>query len=147
MEHEPPEMYCVKHEYVALLQNRRTEIESLKKRIWVLDEFILRVATLDNLDVRQQAVCFFFCKSTRTSLPQENYFSPALPSTRRRIAHRLHAGGGVEITPADSGFGEEQGFRNCLAWFGLQVADQARRGCGCGSSAGDGGGVFEAKRR
>jgi Fe-S oxidoreductase len=43
---EPPEVYCLKHEYSALLPNRRAEIESLKKRTWVLDEFILRVVNL-----------------------------------------------------------------------------------------------------
>jgi len=43
---EPPEVYCLKHEYSALLPNRRAEIESLKKRTWVLDEFLLRVASL-----------------------------------------------------------------------------------------------------
>ena len=47
---EPPEVYCLKHEYTALMPNRRAEIESLKKRTWVLDEFILRVATNGNLD-------------------------------------------------------------------------------------------------
>jgi FAD/FMN-containing dehydrogenase/Fe-S oxidoreductase len=40
---EPPEVYCLKHEYTALLPERRKEIESLKNRTWVLDEFILRV--------------------------------------------------------------------------------------------------------
>jgi len=40
---EPPEVYCLKHEYSALLPDRREEIESIKNRTWVLDEFILRV--------------------------------------------------------------------------------------------------------
>jgi FAD/FMN-containing dehydrogenase/Fe-S oxidoreductase len=47
---EPPEVYCLKHEYTALLPNRRVEIESLQKRTWVLDEFILRVVTLESLE-------------------------------------------------------------------------------------------------
>jgi FAD/FMN-containing dehydrogenase/Fe-S oxidoreductase len=46
---EPPEVYCLKHEYVALMPERQAEIESIKKRIWVLDEFILRIVTLGNL--------------------------------------------------------------------------------------------------
>jgi FAD/FMN-containing dehydrogenase/Fe-S oxidoreductase len=48
---EPPEVYCLKHEYTALMPDRRAEIESLKKRTWVLDEFLLRVANIeqDNL--------------------------------------------------------------------------------------------------
>jgi FAD/FMN-containing dehydrogenase/Fe-S oxidoreductase len=45
---EPPEMYCLKHEYVALMPDRRAEIESLTKRVWVLDEFVLRVAALES---------------------------------------------------------------------------------------------------
>jgi len=44
---EPPEVYCLKHEYSALLPGRRAEIESLKKRAWTLDEFILRVVSLE----------------------------------------------------------------------------------------------------
>jgi FAD/FMN-containing dehydrogenase/Fe-S oxidoreductase len=43
---EPPEVYCLKHEYAALIPNRRAEVESLKQRAWVLDEFVLRVAAL-----------------------------------------------------------------------------------------------------
>ncbi|MBI3161794.1 MAG: 4Fe-4S dicluster domain-containing protein, partial [Chloroflexi bacterium] len=39
---EPPEIYCLKHEYVSLLPNRREEIESISKRVWLLDEFLLR---------------------------------------------------------------------------------------------------------
>ncbi len=69
-------MYCIKHEYVALLQNRRTEIESLKKRIWALDEFILRVATPNNLDVRQFAVCFFFAKARGQAPRKKITFHP-----------------------------------------------------------------------
>jgi len=47
---EPPEVYCLKHEYPALLPERRMEIESLKNRTWVLDEFVLRVATSGSLE-------------------------------------------------------------------------------------------------
>ncbi len=42
---EPPEVYCLKHEYVALLPERRTEIESLTKNVWLVDEFLLRIGT------------------------------------------------------------------------------------------------------
>ena len=45
---EPPEIYCLKHEYVALLPNRRAEIESITKRVWLLDEFILRALKSDS---------------------------------------------------------------------------------------------------
>ena len=40
---EPPELYCLKHEYESLLPNRKEEIESIKKRTWLVDEFIMRV--------------------------------------------------------------------------------------------------------
>ncbi len=46
---EPPEVYCLKHEYIALLPNRRMEIESITKRVWLMDEFILRNMESDNL--------------------------------------------------------------------------------------------------
>jgi FAD/FMN-containing dehydrogenase/Fe-S oxidoreductase len=39
---EPPEVYCLKHEYVALLPKRRAEIESVTKKVWLVDEFLLR---------------------------------------------------------------------------------------------------------
>lgn len=40
---EPPEVYCLKHEYLSLLPNRREEIKSITKKVWLVDEFILRV--------------------------------------------------------------------------------------------------------
>ncbi|RJP56124.1 MAG: FAD-binding oxidoreductase [Anaerolineaceae bacterium] len=43
---EPPEVYCLKHEYSSLLPKRRAEIQSLAKRVWLMDEFILRAANL-----------------------------------------------------------------------------------------------------
>ncbi len=45
---EPPEVYCLKHEYVALLPERRAEIESISKRVWMVDEFLLRVGNWAN---------------------------------------------------------------------------------------------------
>ncbi|MBM3181389.1 MAG: FAD-binding protein [Chloroflexi bacterium] len=44
---EPPEVYCLKHEYAALLPERRAEIESITKRVWLVDEFILRSGGFD----------------------------------------------------------------------------------------------------
>ena len=66
---EPPEVYCLKHEYFALLPNRRTEIESITKNVWLMDEFLLRadvindlrVASkeqLDNLEVEDRKITF-----------------------------------------------------------------------------------------
>lgn len=46
---EPPEVYCLKHEYVALLPHRKAEIESIN--VFMIDEFILRVAKLEKLDI------------------------------------------------------------------------------------------------
>ena len=48
---EPPELYCLKHEYESLLPNRKEEIESIKKRTWLVDEFILRVVNEAKMDI------------------------------------------------------------------------------------------------
>lgn len=45
---EPPEVYCLKHEYVALFPERHEEIESIAKNTWLVDEFLLRIGTLGN---------------------------------------------------------------------------------------------------
>lgn len=46
---EPPEVYCLKDEYVALLPHRKAEIESISKHVFMLDEFVLRVAKSGSL--------------------------------------------------------------------------------------------------
>ena len=48
---EPPEVYCLKHEYQALMPSRREEIRSLTKRVWLVDEFVLRVANMENIEL------------------------------------------------------------------------------------------------
>ena len=66
---EPPEVYCLKHEYVALLPERRAEIESITKNVWLVDEFLLRTDVinglriankeqLDNLEVGDRKILF-----------------------------------------------------------------------------------------
>ena len=40
---EPSEVYCLKYEYVGLLPERRAEIESITKKVWLVDEFLLRI--------------------------------------------------------------------------------------------------------
>lgn len=47
---EPPEVYCLKHEYVALLPDRHAEIETISKKTWLVDEFLLRIGTWLPLD-------------------------------------------------------------------------------------------------
>ncbi|MDO8755693.1 MAG: hypothetical protein Q7J80_17500, partial [Anaerolineales bacterium] len=44
---EPPEVYCLKHEYIALLPERRAEIESITKNVWLVDEFLVRILESD----------------------------------------------------------------------------------------------------
>ncbi|MBI5933656.1 MAG: FAD-binding protein [Chloroflexi bacterium] len=39
---EPPEVYCLKNDYVDLLPSRAEEIASRVARVWLLDEFLLR---------------------------------------------------------------------------------------------------------
>ena len=41
---EPPEVYCLKHEYSSLIPDRRDELELLAKDAWLVEEFLLRVA-------------------------------------------------------------------------------------------------------
>ncbi|MEW5940523.1 MAG: FAD-linked oxidase C-terminal domain-containing protein, partial [Chloroflexota bacterium] len=48
---EPPEVACLKHEYVALLPERRAEIESVASRTWMVEEFLVRSGALDELRV------------------------------------------------------------------------------------------------
>jgi FAD/FMN-containing dehydrogenase/Fe-S oxidoreductase len=40
---EPPEVYCLKHEYKSLLPHRREVIQSITQKVWLLDEFLLRI--------------------------------------------------------------------------------------------------------
>jgi Fe-S oxidoreductase len=51
---EPPEIYTVKHEYVALLPDREAEIHSRSKNVWLLDEFLLRSDQFNPLRVVSQ---------------------------------------------------------------------------------------------
>jgi Fe-S oxidoreductase len=39
---EPPEIYCLKNDYVDLVPSRADEIASRASRVWLLDEFLLR---------------------------------------------------------------------------------------------------------
>ncbi len=48
---EPSEVYCLKREYVALLPKRRAEIESLLRRVWLAEEFLLRSGEISKLRV------------------------------------------------------------------------------------------------
>lgn len=43
---EPPEVYCLKHEYKSLFPERHDELQSITENVWLVDEFILRVANL-----------------------------------------------------------------------------------------------------
>lgn len=48
---EPPEVYCLKHDYADLLPSRADETASLSARAWLLDEFLLRSDAFRNLRV------------------------------------------------------------------------------------------------
>lgn len=48
---EPPEVYCLKHEYASLLPQRRAEIVSLSKRVWLVEEFLCRSGFVESLRV------------------------------------------------------------------------------------------------
>lgn len=52
---EPPEVYCLKHEYSSLLPNRCEEIKSITQRVLLVDELILRVVNSGKpLPLRQE---------------------------------------------------------------------------------------------
>lgn len=53
---EPPEVYCLKHEYRALLPQYREELTSLTKRVWLVDEFVLRVANLTRIGLAKSSL-------------------------------------------------------------------------------------------
>jgi FAD/FMN-containing dehydrogenase/Fe-S oxidoreductase len=48
---EPPDIYCLKNDYVDLLPHRRDEIASRAARTWLLDEYLLRSDGFSNLRV------------------------------------------------------------------------------------------------
>lgn len=48
---EPPEIYCLKHEYKSMLPERSAEIQSLTQRVWLVDEFILRVVNSEDFSL------------------------------------------------------------------------------------------------
>jgi FAD/FMN-containing dehydrogenase/Fe-S oxidoreductase len=48
---EPPDIYCLKNDYFALLPERKDDIVSRAARIWVLDEFLLRSDAFRSLRV------------------------------------------------------------------------------------------------
>jgi hypothetical protein len=44
---ELPEVYTLKREYESLMPNRLGEIKSITKKVWLVDEFVLRVVNLE----------------------------------------------------------------------------------------------------
>jgi FAD/FMN-containing dehydrogenase/Fe-S oxidoreductase len=48
---EPPEIYCLKHDYVDLLPGREDEIHQRMDHVWSLDEFLLRSEEFNMLRV------------------------------------------------------------------------------------------------
>jgi Fe-S oxidoreductase len=51
---EPAEIYCLKHEYAALLPERRAEVESIAARVYLFEEFVLRHGELENLRIAKK---------------------------------------------------------------------------------------------
>jgi FAD/FMN-containing dehydrogenase/Fe-S oxidoreductase len=48
---EPPEVYCLKHDYVDLLPQRQDEIQQRIDQVWLLDEFLVRSADFNDLRI------------------------------------------------------------------------------------------------
>ncbi|HEX2991836.1 MAG TPA: FAD-linked oxidase C-terminal domain-containing protein [Anaerolineales bacterium] len=51
---EPPEVYCLKHDYPELLPERRAEIEQRTANVWLLDEYLLRSSKFHNLRIARK---------------------------------------------------------------------------------------------
>jgi FAD/FMN-containing dehydrogenase/Fe-S oxidoreductase len=98
---EPPEVYCLKHEYIALLPNRRDEIESIAKNTWLVDEFILRVGNWVKPDQHQhektKIVFHPHCHQRAEGLADDGLPSGALATVEMlRMA-------GLEVEVTDAG--------------------------------------------
>jgi FAD/FMN-containing dehydrogenase/Fe-S oxidoreductase len=48
---EPPETYCLKHEYLDLLPEREAEIRQRMPGVWLMDEFLVRSPEFQNLRI------------------------------------------------------------------------------------------------
>ncbi len=48
---EPPEIYCLKHDYIDLLPAREAEVTKRIGKIWLMDEFLLRSDAFHNLRI------------------------------------------------------------------------------------------------
>jgi FAD/FMN-containing dehydrogenase/Fe-S oxidoreductase len=51
---EPPEVYCLKHDYVDLLPQRHEKIQQRVDQVWLLDEFLLRSADFNGLRIARK---------------------------------------------------------------------------------------------
>lgn len=96
---EPPEVYCLKHEYFALLPNRRAEIEAVSKRVWLLEEFLLRNVDLANLIEKSAGEKIFFHPHCHQRA--EGLAADGLPSgTSATVAMLKNCGYDVEVSDA-----------------------------------------------
>jgi Fe-S oxidoreductase len=95
---EPPEVYCLKHEYFTLLPNRRAELESISKRVWMVDEFLLRNVEFDQIISPQKEKVIFHphCHQRAEGLADDG-----LPSGTSASVEMLRACGfDVEVVDA-----------------------------------------------
>ncbi len=97
---EPPEIYCLKHEYAALIPERCAEIESVSKRVRLMDEFILRNVDLEKItsrNIRKEKIAFHpHCHQRAEGLADDG-----LPSgTSATVAMLRACGFDVEIVDA-----------------------------------------------
>jgi FAD/FMN-containing dehydrogenase/Fe-S oxidoreductase len=103
---EPPEVYCFKHEYVALLPERRAEIESITKRVWLLDEFLLRNLQSNDLHAKieekinsqQKSIAFHPHCHQRAEGPSSDGFPSGTAATMELLSTF-----GFEVELIDSG--------------------------------------------
>ncbi|HSK66256.1 MAG TPA: hypothetical protein VK888_04955, partial [Anaerolineales bacterium] len=55
---EPPEIYCLKHDYLDLLPEREAEIRQRIPGVWLMDEFLVRSPEFQNLRIGSKGPVF-----------------------------------------------------------------------------------------
>ena len=90
---EPPDIYCLKNDYLDLLPDRRDEVASLSARTWLLDEYLLRSDAFRSLRVGTSGdVALSEAKGLAAS---------QVPRTDRRVQFQPHCHQRAEGPAAD----------------------------------------------
>lgn len=74
---EPPDIYCLKNDYLDLLPNRRDEIASRAARTWLLDEYLVRSDGFRSLRVgRRDSRAGMECSAGKLEIASSDFRPP-----------------------------------------------------------------------